>query len=272
MIKAPMRVLFLVIIAIVAIYDIARSADKDAAKEAEKAFALANDLMDQQKYGEALDNYQKVLIAYPNDPSVLYNAGFAAYNRKDYTHAIEMWKILKSIDSSDWQVRAKLVQAYQAISKLPERDAERTELFEMWKSGDNADFKEQVEYCRDRFEVNGKIVMGWEHFRLEGDRAIRYQFDIASKDKTNEEFRISLGSYERDNLAWRQTTKPKPKEGERLFHLDGYFKNGHATYGMFSPEPSYDDVRRMVIDILEGRAKALSSTVYSVKPETKTKP
>jgi len=266
MIKALIRVLFLAIFAVVGICSIARSTDQDAVNEADKAFALANDLMDQHKYGEAFENYQKVLAADPNDPSVLYNAGFAAYNCKDYAHAIEMWKKLKSIDSSDWQVRAKLVQAYQAISKLPERDAERTELFEMWKSGENKDLKKQVEYCRDRFEVDGKMVMGWEHFRLDGDRAIRYQFDIASKDKPDEEFVISLGSYERDNKLWRETTNPRPKEGERLFHLDGYFKNGHATYGMFSPEPSYDDVRRMVIDILEGKAKALSSTVYSAKP------
>lgn len=115
--------------------------------------------------------------------------------------------------------------------------------------------------------------MGWEHFRLDGNRAIRYQFDIVGKDKTDEEFRISLGSYERDNLIWREMANPKPKDGERLFHLDGYFKNGHATYGMFSPEPSYDEVRRMVIDILEGKLEAVtSSTISPVKSQITVKP
>lgn len=273
MIKALVRVPVLMIIASIGLGWLANGFCQEAVEQAEKAFKLANNLMEQTKYGEALEQYQKVLVVYPNNASVLYNAGFAAYNFKDYSHAIEMWKKLKSIDPADWQVRAKLIQAYQAISNLPERDVERAGLIDMWKSGSNADLKEQVEYCRDRFEVGDKIVMGWEHFRLEGNRAIRYQFDIAGKDKTDEEFRISLGSYEQDNLIWRERTNPKPKDGDRLFHLDGYFKNGHATYGMFSQEPSYDEVRHMVIDILEGKLKPVaSSTINPAKSETNPKP
>jgi hypothetical protein len=37
-----------------------------------------------------------------------------------------------------------------------ERDAERRELSEMWKSGKPDELKEQFEYCRDQFAVNGK--------------------------------------------------------------------------------------------------------------------
>ena len=58
------------------------------------------------------------------------------------------------------------------------------------------------------------------------------------------------------NSVWRATAKPTPKEGERLFHLDGYFKSGgHATYGMFAPEPSYDEVRARVVQILEQKPR-----------------
>jgi hypothetical protein len=80
-------------------------------------------------------------------------------------------------------------------------------------------------------------------------------FSILNKTEDGEEFRISLGSYDTTNAVWRETKNPRPKDDERLFHLDGYFKGGgHATYGMFFPEPSYDDVRAKVITILEGMA------------------
>lgn len=243
--------------------------------QAEKAFKAGNELMEQQKFSAALARYKEALVILPNDPAVLFNGGLAAYNSKDYAQAANLWKRLKAVDTSDWHVRAKLIQAYQALDQLPERDAERSELFELWKSGKNAGLKQQFQYCRDQFEVNGKKVMAFEHFELKGNRALRYVFSILNEAGDGEEFRISLGSYELTNSIWRETTEPKPKEGERLFHLDGYFKNGHATYGMYFPEPSYDQVRSIAIRVLEGKDKAVSSSTIvpaATKPETKPKP
>lgn len=243
--------------------------------QAEKAFNAGNELMEQRKFTEALARYKEALLILPNEPALLFNGGQAAYNSKDYAQAAELWKRLKAVDPSDWHVRAKLIQAYQALVKLSERDTERADLFELWKSGKNAELKQQFEYCRDQFEVKGKRVMAFEHFELKGDRALRYVFSILNEAGDGEEFRISLGSYDLTNAIWRETTEPKPKEGERLFHLDGYFKNGHATYGMYFPEPSYDEVRSKVIQILEGKGKAVSSSTTvptEAKPETKPKP
>jgi hypothetical protein len=98
--------------------------------------------------------------------------------------------------------------------------------------------------------------MAFEHFELKGERALRYVFSILDATGQAEDWRISLGSYNFTNNVWRETTKPTPKEGERLFHLDGYFKGGsHATFGMFAPEPTYDEVRARVIKILEEKSK-----------------
>ena len=243
--------------------------------QAEKTFNAGNELMEQRKFAEALIRYKEALVILPNDPSLLFNSGLAAYSSKDYAQAAELWKRLKTVDSSDWHARAKLIQAYQALARLPERDAERTELFELWKSGKNAELTQQFEYCRDQFEVNGKKVMAFEHFELKGDRALRYVFSVLNEAGDGEEFRISLGSYKLTNSVWRETTQPKPRAGERLFHLDGYFKNGHATYGMYFPEPSYDEVRSKVIQILEGKSKPVSSSTVippKTKPETEPKP
>ena len=230
--------------------------------EAEKAFNTANDLLGKRKPGEALPHYKRALAILPHDPAILFNGGMAAFATKDYASALEMWKVVKQVDPADWHARAKLIQVYQALNKTAERDAERTELFAMWKKGEPAELKQQVKYCREQFEVNGKKVMAFEHFELKGNRALRYVFSILDKTEEAEEFRISLGSYDLTNSVWLSRQDPKPKEGERLFHLDGYFKGGsHATYGMYPPpEPTYDQIRAIVVKILEGQDKPASSS------------
>lgn len=236
-------------------------------EKAEKSFQTANSKMEQGKFAEALIDYKTALVVLPDDPSLLFNGGLAAYRSKDFATAIDLWKRLKSVDSSDWHLRAKLIQAYQAVGKLVERDSERQALFEMWKSGKNPELTKQFEYCREQFEVNGKKVMAFEHFELKGNRALRYVFSVVNKTGDGEEFRISLGSYETTNAIWRETTKPKPEKNARLFHLDGYFTGSHKTYGMYFPEPTYEQTRAKVVKILEGESKTVSSSTFTPQPK-----
>ncbi len=239
---------------------------------AEQAFKEANALMEQKKFPEALTRYREVLAILPDDPAVLFNGGLAAYTAKEYSAALDLWVNLKKVDPDDWRARAKLIQTYQALNRLSERDAERKELFAMWAAGKPAELKQEIEYCRDQFEINGKKVMAFELFELKGERALRYVFSILNAAEDDEEFRISLGSYEFDQRLWREMTKPTPKPGERLFHLDGYFKNGHATYGMYSPEPSYDAIRAKVVLILEGKVSPPVSSTHATPPKTEPTP
>lgn len=232
------------------------SADQE--KKAAKAFETANAFMEEGKHAEALKYYQETLAIVPEDTAALYNGGIAAFSIKNFETALELWKKLKTADPLDGQARSKLVQVYQALNKLPERDKERDEIFALWKSGKNKEFSEREFYCREQFEASGYKLFAFEHFELKGDRALRYVFMI-SKPGT-EDFRISLGSYNMTNNIWREMTKPTPKEGERLFHLDGYFGNSHATYGMYHPPPTYDETRTIVTKILEGKARPVSSS------------
>lgn len=236
------------------------SAQQEA--QAQTSFEIANSLLERGKHTEALTHYKQALAILPKDPAILFNAGLAAFSAKDFAFASDVWQQLKAVAPHDWHARSKLIQVYQALGKMAERDKEREELFAMWKSGKPAELKERLQYCRDQFEVNGKKVMAFEHFELKGDRALRYVFSILNKTEDGEEYRISLGSYDLTNTVWRRTRTPKPKDDERLFHLDGYFPNRHVTYGMFFPEPTYDETRANVIKILEGKGNPISGTTY----------
>jgi tetratricopeptide (TPR) repeat protein len=229
-----------------------------AAPNVDEAFRSGNALMAESKYCEALSLYQVGLKSQPDDTLILYNGGLAAFKCKQYPVALNLWIHLKTLTPDDWQTRAKLVQTYQILGKLPERDAERLALFDLRKQDSTGELAKQLQYCRDQFEAAGEAIMVFEEFELKGDRAVRYIFSVLDASRTGEKYRLSLGSYDATNEVWRETTKPRPKDSDRLFHLDGYYDWGHATYGMYFPEPSYDQVRAAVIDVLGKRTKPMS--------------
>ncbi|HYG81881.1 MAG TPA: tetratricopeptide repeat protein [Pyrinomonadaceae bacterium] len=235
---------------------------------AEKAFHEGNAFMEQGKHAEALASYKEGLKHLPDDPSLLYNASTAALLVEDFATAAGYLKKLVPTVPEDWQARAKLIQAYQALGDLKARDAERAALLELRKrgGGENRESPEmalskQEMYCRERFNVAGRKGMAFEHFELKGPRGLRYVFIVFDQASGREAFRISLGSYDTTNTIWAELNKEKAAKGGRLFHLDGYFGGGsHATYGMFHPEPSYDEVRKLVFDILEKKRAPISSS------------
>lgn len=232
----------------------------------EVLFNKGNTQLENKEYASALSTYQLALKSLPDDPSLLYNGGFAAMLGKEYIVAADLWTRLKKIDPDDWQVRAKLIQVFQALGKTSDRDKEREDLISLWKKGENKELKEQIEFCRERFSAGGRDVLVFELFEFKGPRGKRYVFSIMN-DAGKEDYQISLGSYDMTNAVWQETTKPKPKDGVRLFHLDGYFQNGsHATYGMYPGEPTYEETRKYVVDILEKNKKPLSATIPSQTP------
>ena len=235
---------------------------------AEKAFHEGNSLMGARKYAEALARYRQGLEHLPDDPSLLYNASTAAVIVGDFAGAAPYLKQLVGLYPDDWQSRAKLIQTYQALGDLRGRDVQRVALFDLRKRGGGDDdenpemsLSRQEVYCRERFEVAGLKVMAFEHFELKGPRALRYAFIVLDDTGDKEAYRISLGSYDSTNAIWAELNQDKAKGGGRLFHLDGYFPGGrHATYGMYHPEPTYDETRAVVLKILAGERKPAASS------------
>lgn len=156
-------------------------------------------------------------------------------------------------------MRAKLVQTWQALGKKDERDAERAELVKLHQTTQDEEFKKTSFFCMDQFETSGKKLMVFEYFKLTGDRAMRYKFYILKPDGGTDYY-ISLGSYEMTTAIARETGGIG--KDQRLFHLDGYYDEGrrHRTFGMFKKEPSYEETKQMVVDILAGKMNAMSGT------------
>ncbi|MBI4616659.1 MAG: hypothetical protein HY720_23815 [Planctomycetes bacterium] len=230
-------------------------------KAARWAFEQGNALMEEKKYAEALVKYREGLERTPEATGLLFNGGLAALLAGEPAAAAELFKRLKAIEPASWEVRTKLVQAFQAAGDRAARDAERAELFEFRRSSEEEAIRDAAFYCRDQFLVGTRRVYVLEYFELEGERALRYRFSVSREgEETEPEFYISLGSYESTTAVSRELGEIGPDE--RMFHLDGYFEGGtsHRTYGFFKKEPDYDAVREQVLGVLSGEIRAISGT------------
>ncbi|WP_158501712.1 tetratricopeptide repeat protein [Vitiosangium sp. GDMCC 1.1324] len=230
--------------------------DKTLALEpgnAQALFFLGLLHMDQGRPDEALAAYEKACESEPDFAMAHYNAGQLYQLRGEAAPALERFQKAAELEPQDWRTRAKLVQLHQALGHKAQRDTEREALLLLHQAG-----KVDKDYfVREQFNEAGRTVMAVENFELEGDWARRYEFQVYAPGQERPTLVISLGSYAFANAFARE----KDPTGPRLFHLDGYHPdNAHDTYGFFQGEPSYDETREMVLSILRGQLKPMSST------------
>ncbi|MGD8912536.1 MAG: hypothetical protein PVI97_19655 [Candidatus Thiodiazotropha sp.] len=197
----------------------------------------------------------------PSEQEVLkiYNAAQTAQSAGKHEEALKGFLTVKKYYPDDWRTRAKIIQEYSALGKLNERDAEITALHAFRSELSKESQSELSLFVREQFIAGKRKLMALEYFALQGDRAIKYSFVVLDKTGKRQEFKITLGSYDTTTQVARETGSIG--ENERLFHLDGYFAGGeHRTYGFFKGEPKYDDIRKMVVEILEGKVRHVSGT------------
>jgi tetratricopeptide (TPR) repeat protein len=231
-----------------------------AAAQPENTPEYRQTLVEQGKYPEAFRAYKEALEQDPKDPTLLYNTGLMAYLSGQPKEAVVHWSRLKEIDPDDWQLRTKLIQAYEASGQRKERDAERAGLLKLRKESADEELRKLRFFCRDQFTVSNARVMVFEYFELAGDEPIRWSFNVFEADGRTVKARYTLGSYKTTNAIAREQKLIKP--GERLFHLDGYKQGGkaHELFAFFVGEPDYDTVKAAVLEILQGKRKPLSGT------------
>jgi hypothetical protein len=205
-------------------------------------------LMREGRHAELFQALREVLETNPDDPGLLYNVGLSGYLSGQLAEAATYWSRLKAQAPQDFQLRAKLVQVYEALQDQSARDAEREGLLALYTER-KADPKTPANYCRDQFTVGDRAVQAFENFEFGGDMAVRYTFYVFPPGGERPEYSISLGSYAATNQYMRERGQLQP--GERLFHLDEYRPGGaHRSLGFYKGEPPYDMVKKAVQDVL----------------------
>jgi tetratricopeptide (TPR) repeat protein len=232
------------------------------AADPEATFRRAITFLESQKYAEAVPLLKELFAAYPNSQGVLWNLGIAAAEINDDTLALDAWNRYRKNFPQDARALPKLVQTYQSLGWLVDRDREREALFSFRNSLPLNERDAFPQFCREQFRVKGVKVMAFEVFEPTGSNRLYYRFSILDTAGKETAF-FSLGSYD-------STTQIARELGEiaadgRAYHLDRYAVGTHATYGHFNGLPSYEVVRQLVVDALLGKSHPMSESRYDQK-------
>jgi tetratricopeptide (TPR) repeat protein len=219
------------------------------------------------KNDEALKMFLRAAEIDPRHRMARFNAGQLYQNLGKHEQALKMFLDGAKLAPSDIKCRGKIIQLYDALGKKDKRDEERARLIKEWESGKYLSWRRKPFYVRDQFKAGDKKVMTLEYFRMSGEMAVKYVFYVLEPKTEKILYRLSLGSYETTNAIARETGEIKPDE--RLYHLDQYDKKGHRLYRMYKGEPKYDDVKKLVIKAIQGKAEMMSGTFPGRQPETK---
>lgn len=221
-------------------------------------------LMEKKQYKEAEAKFREGLKVAPHSSVLLYNAGSAALSAGDLVDAKQFWQQLKTEYPDDWRVRPRLIYLYQQMGNPTARDAERKELYELRTRLKAEDFPKR--FMRDKFKAGHpeQLVLAFESFEFEEPYSTKFTFAVFADEKAEKPSElIQVESLESDTQFQRETGQLKADE--RAYTLDWNAKNEHRTYAFFKKEPQYDELKKMVIDILEGKSKPGSSTKFPDK-------
>jgi tetratricopeptide (TPR) repeat protein len=191
----------------------------DAPEDVQAVFSRAADLVDGGHYAEALPLLKELASQVPQSPGVLWNLGLAAAQCADEPLALAAYSRYHQLAPEERRGFYKLIQTYQVLGQLKERDQVREQLIAYRNALPSNERDQLAFYVRDQFDVAGQHFMVLEYFEPQSPMRLYYKF--TSVDSSHK----ALYDFTRSTL-----------------------------YGLMKSLPSYDEVRSRVIDAVEGKS------------------
>ncbi len=218
--------------------------------------ALATHRIDAGKVDEAKAILQSGIAKCPKNPDLRDTLGQLYQMAGKLAEARQQYLALAELEPANLRAQAKLVQLCLALGKKEESNEHLEKVYKIFRDGEAG--KEW--FCREQFTSGKFQVQAMEFFELKGVNPVKYRFQVMDERGEKEIYAVTLGS---NFLTTEMAREAKTiKKDERMYHLDYYQGREHRTYGMFAvTPPSYDDVRKMVVEIIAGTKKPLSASV-----------
>ncbi len=208
---------------------------------------------------KAFEMFEKALAVDSTCGNAAYNLGQMFQLKGEHEKSLLYFSKAYDVDSNDWRALSKIIQTQHALGDSAAVEKTLEKIYTLKKSGKVRGMERVDYFSREQFVVEDKQVLAIEHFELKGDRAVKIVFEVYDKNSKDYLYRISLGSYDATNSVAQSLNEVK--DGKRLYHLDGYYSSGHSTFGFFEGQPSYYEIRKKVVSIIEGKGEAISGTV-----------
>jgi tetratricopeptide (TPR) repeat protein len=129
------------------------------------------------RYQEALAAAEAWAAEATGDARAFNLAATSAIFARDRAKAVAYARKSVELAPAAIGMRASLVLALQVAGKRAEREAARSQLYELWRKAD-ATPQRLASFRRDDFDHGGKRVIATEYFEPRGERGPKYEFFI----------------------------------------------------------------------------------------------
>ncbi|MCX2738397.1 tetratricopeptide repeat protein [Pontibacter anaerobius] len=184
--------------------------------------------------------------------TVLYNIGLMESLKGNYDKAEPIFKELLTIDPADYQTYAKLIQIYFAKKEYAKAAPLREKLYAAKTKGLLLDNLEEM-FCFDQFKWNDKLIQVFERYdEPKGKIYYKHIFHVINK-----------AGY----IEYSIQTENSPisiEQGGPQYLIGMRKDNSHYTFNVgFNSNPDYDNLKRTVIEVLDGKIKPTASSKRS---------
>ncbi len=208
-----------------------------------------------KNFNDALAGAKAILAANPDSPKANKLTGVVLLDQQKASDALPYFQKALQLSPDDPTINALLVQTYAQTGDKARRDEQRAILRGYHSDGKHPAFAQIPAYLIETIPVGDKIIQAIEFYEPAGQFHFYYRFSIFDSTGKIQSF-IALESDDADQALYSQQHPKEAATGERRFSLDGYSQSadGHVTqalYTFYDSQPSYDDVRALVIKLVQ---------------------
>lgn len=177
--------------------------------------------------------------------NTLYNIGLYEYLNKEYDKSEVAFKELIELAPNDFPSYAKLIQVYYGKREYEKVKPLREKLYQAYEQGILKDNLKEM-FCFDQFNWKDKLILAYEKFAVKKGKLYYKHVFYVTNEKGETEFTVQTEN------------SPISVELGGPKYVLGMDKNGiHSTFSYgFEENFKYDDLKKTVISVLEGKIKA----------------
>jgi len=223
-----------------------------------------------RSFDDAFVGAKAILAANPNSPKANKLVGVVLLDQQKPSNALPYFQKALQLSPDDPTIHGLLLQAYAQSGDKAHRDEQRAILRGYHSDGKHPGFAQIPGFLIETVPVGDKIIQANEFYEPTGEFHFYYRFNIFDTSGHIVSF-IALESDDADQATFAQQHSKEAAAGERRFSLDGYAKapDGHVTqalYMFFNGQPNYDDIRALVIKLVQtGKTPSRASTTAPLK-------
>ncbi|WP_161991947.1 tetratricopeptide repeat protein [Flagellimonas algicola] len=186
--------------------------------------------------------------------NALYNIGLYEYLNKKYDKSERAFSELIELTPNDFHTHSKLIQVYYGKKEYDKVKMLKAKLYEAYEHGVLTDPMKE-EFCFDQFTWNDKHIYAFERFADKvGELYYKHVFYVTNKESGKTEFTIQTEN------------SPISLEMGGPRYAVGMDRNGiHSTFGFINENFHYDDLKAIVVKILDEKINPSSSSTKGNK-------